>query len=463
MRWRIRYQLLVPLLVLGLGVAGVGWWQAHTASANVRAAIETRIRNVALTMKDGIRYLLAEKILPQMKYLSGADYLLVSRHKPWPTTLQRAPDVPPDASVVADTDWNQLQLGPPIAIDGDHFLCSGIRLSEGPHHGEVLFILYPESLLIDAQREAIQPIIILGGFAGLAAVLLALGLGQRMGKRIHELERQTRRIAAGDFNPMPVPGRNDEIRDLSVSINEMAQKLALYQESALRSERLRLLGQVSGGLAHQLRNGLTGAKLALQLYLREVAGSVDTSALDVALRQLALQESHLQRFLQLGRAESPRREPVRLNEVVDQAAALIEPRCRHAGIALLRQPPTDSPRVAGDAGQLGQVLINLLGNALDAAGSPEAGYPPAVEVRLGREGDQVCLDVLDNGPGPGPEVTGRLFEPFVTDKPEGIGLGLAVVRQIVEAHDGRVEWYREGDRTCFRIRVPAMPSEGETP
>jgi signal transduction histidine kinase len=455
MPWRIRYQLLVPLLVLGLGVAGVGAWQAMSAASSVRDAIETRIRNVAQNLTEGTSYPLTETVLIHLKRLSGADYLLIPREGIPVTTLGSIPDPLPQQTVT--DDWQTLQLGPPLVHGQHRYLCSGILLRRPPRHGEVLYILYPESLLNDALGEAIRPVAILGTFAGLAAVAMALFLGRRLGQRINELERQTRRIASGDFNPMPVPAGVDEVRDLALSINEMAQKLALYQESALRSERLRLLGQVGGGLAHQLRNSLTGAKLALQLFLREAGPGVDTEALEVALRQLAIQESHLQRFLQLGRAETVRRVPVDLREVIQQARTLLEPRCRHADIPLKVTTPAEPLLVEGDSGQLGQVLLNLLGNSLDAVGSEGS-----LEIRSCRQGDQILLDVVDTGPGPAPEVAERLFEPFVTGKPEGIGLGLAVVRQIVEAHAGRVGWFREGDRTCFRVELPAWQANQGT-
>src|SRR5207244_5832853 len=124
----------------------------------------------------------------------------------------------------------------------------------------------------DGVWEAVRPPLVLGVFEALAAVVLVVGVGQRLGRRIQELERRTRLIAAGDFSPMPLPRRNDELRDLGRSVNEMAQQLAQYQETVKRTERLRLLGQVSGGLAHQLRNGVTGATLALQLPARACRG-----------------------------------------------------------------------------------------------------------------------------------------------------------------------------------------------
>src|SRR5204863_58344 len=80
------------------------------------------------------------------------------------------------------------------------------------------------------------------------SVLLSVLLAQRLTRRFQELERRTRLIAAGDFSPMPLPSRNDELRDLGQSVNEMAERLARFQETIRQTERLRLLGQVSGGL-----------------------------------------------------------------------------------------------------------------------------------------------------------------------------------------------------------------------
>src|SRR5437016_766027 len=86
------------------------------------------------------------------------------------------------------------------------------------------------------------------------SVNLSVLLARSLARRIEELERRTRLIAAGDFGPMTLPSRHDELRDLGQSVNDMAGKLAQFQETIRTTERLRLLGQVSGGLAHQLRN-----------------------------------------------------------------------------------------------------------------------------------------------------------------------------------------------------------------
>src|SRR5207249_3428889 len=121
-----------------------------------------------------------------------------------------------------------------------------------PNYGGVLYVLYPESLWRDALWDALLPSLVLGTLGILGAVAAAVALAHRFTRRIRELDRRTRLIAAGDFSPMPLPRRNDELRDLSQGVNEMVARLAQLQETIKLTERLRLLGQVGGGLAHQL-------------------------------------------------------------------------------------------------------------------------------------------------------------------------------------------------------------------
>jgi signal transduction histidine kinase len=219
------------------------------------------------------------------------------------------------------------------------------------------------------------------------------------------------------------------------------------QQSVQKSERMRLLGEVSGGLAHQLRNGVAGAKLAVQLHTRSCAEG-DRDALEVARRQLTRIEADLDRFLDLGR-DLPRRS-CRLVELVDEAVDLLRPRCRHADVQVCWEPPPADPVLLGDPGRLGHVFVNLLTNAVEAAGP--GGQ---VEVTVDQALDGQCVvEVWDSGRGPDPALARRLFQPFVTGRADGVGLGLFVARRAVEEHGGRLDWRRARNRTCFRVELP---------
>jgi signal transduction histidine kinase len=450
MRWRIRYQLLVPPLLLLLGVVGVSAWTAEASAQRARRRVEQRVREMAANFEDA-NYTLAGNVLLLIKHYAGADFVFIRKTGEPLRTLETDKPFTPPAGAVYEAA-SDVRLGPPILVGDKSYLCSGLRLRRQGKEEGTIYILYPEGELHEAVSEARRPVLVLGGTAALASIVLAVVLGQSLSRRLRELERRTRLIAAGDFSTMPLPRRNDEIRDLTRSVNEMADQLAKFQETVKRTERFRLLGQVSGGLAHQLRNGVTGAKLAVQLYLREAAGQTDAAALDVALRQLTLLETHLKRFLDLGRHDLPRREMCSLTALANEAVDLLRPQCKHAHIDLRWQPPTEPFTLSGDLGQLQQLLLNLLGNAIDAAG-PNGWISLEMQTE-GTEPPRVVVAICDSGPGVSDDVAERLFEPFVTGKPEGVGLGLAVARQVAEAHGGQISWERLPDRTCFRIDLP---------
>jgi nitrogen-specific signal transduction histidine kinase len=122
---------------------------------------------------------------------------------------------------------------------------------------------------------------------------------------------------------------------------------------------------------------------------------------------------------------------------------------------------------------LEQLLTNLLLNAIEAlsrggdaagrssvaGGQPDSAVAPEVEVLLRESDSGIILEIRDNGDGPSPDVSDTLFDPFVTDKADGTGLGLAVAREIALAHRGDLHWERRGARTCFVVQFPLSDAE----
>src|SRR6266404_6057964 len=126
MRWSIRYQLLVPLLTLLLGVASISTWTGLASVERTRQQIETQVRNVARTLEEA-SFPLNAKVLGHMKGLSGADFLLVTPEGRSSTLDQEVLGVPTDA--VAN-DWQAVHLGPPIKLHEESYLCAGLKLRE---------------------------------------------------------------------------------------------------------------------------------------------------------------------------------------------------------------------------------------------------------------------------------------------------------------------------------------------
>jgi signal transduction histidine kinase len=343
-----------------------------------------------------------------------------------------------------------LHLLPTVTVAGEHYFHTKVRTQRAPRlQPQWLHILYPERVWRQARWQAAYPPLLVGAAALAVVFALSMTLAGRLSLPIRQLQTQVSRIAQGHFAPMPLPRRHDELRDLIASVNALVRDLVCLSQAIKRSERLALMGQLSGGLAHHLRNAIAGAKLALQLHQRHCHQG-DPESLAVAQRQLQLTEEQLQRFLSAGQPPVPSPDRTELPALVAEVARLVAPMCQHRRVVWQVQlGATTLPEVRVDRLQVHEALLNLVLNAIEAAG-PDGWV--RVESAPADNG-QLVLRVLDSGPGPPPELRSRLFEPFVTGKPEGIGLGLAATKQIAEAHGGTLRFV-EGRPTCFELALP---------
>jgi signal transduction histidine kinase len=234
---------------------------------------------------------------------------------------------------------------------------------------------------------------------------------------------------------------------------ELAVMLHTYREDLLaqqaRVERLSTFGQLVGSIGHDLRNPLGVIETSLYI-LRTRVGEDERARkhLDRIGEQLGVANGIITNLLDMIRDRPLAREPVELATVVGGAVESVK---RPAGVSLALEGLDALPPVEGDPGQLRQVFVNLLENAVFAA-SPDG----AVAVRASRADGLVALEVEDSGPGVDPATRRRLFEPLITTKDKGIGLGLALVKRIAERHGGSVEYSdRPGGGARFTVRLPA--------
>ena len=457
MRWPLRYQILFPFAGVMLAVVvGVSLLDAVLAARRSQRQIENQLSEVARTLQEAT-FPLTDAVLKQTRGLSGAEFLLLDAGG----RLRAASleNVPPGAIPAARDGKRDFRLNHPVRLGQRDYLHTSVGIAPRGIASEALelHILYPQDFLSLARWEAAYPPLVVGGLLLVVVVALAFAIAGRLSRPILELRRQLSRLVQGDFQPLPVPHRNDELRDLIGSVNSLGDQLFELRRVIKRSERLSLLGQLSGGLAHQLRNTVTGARIAVQLHRRHCQGADDDS-LEVALRQLVMTEAHLQRFLTAGQPTAPRRAPCDLAGVIADVAALVTPACVHRNVDLrLPEDGELGQPFFADAEQLRQLLMNLVLNAIEAAGP--GGW---VRIEAAHSGESLVLRLLDSGPGPDARLAGRLFEPFVTGKPEGIGLGLTVVRQIVEAHGGTIR-YIQGGATCFEVTLPSESDGAHVP
>ena len=257
LRWPLRYQILVPFtVVLLVAIVTVSILNAVFATQRSRQQIEQQLKGIASTLADS-SFPLTDVVLRQMHGLSGAEFVFADEqgHRLAASSDLELPS--PQQPVVAG-GWQQLRLGPPITIAADRYFSMVLAMpGRGLQPPGVLHILYPERVWQEARNEAVVPPLIVGAVALAITVLVALLLAGRVTRPILELRAQVNRIAMANYQPMPLPRRNDELRDLAASVNQLAEQLAEMERAIRRSERLALVGQLAGGLAHHLRNSVT--------------------------------------------------------------------------------------------------------------------------------------------------------------------------------------------------------------
>jgi signal transduction histidine kinase len=399
-----------------------------------------------------------------MGSLASAAFVVTDvQGKPLASSLHATPAELPMGDVVADRA-EQVTLGPERLVAGKPYFHTSMRLTRGPRSGDpaVLHILFPCGEYDAAWRAAFLPPLAVGLIAVVAVVLVTHLVARRISRVASRLATEVRRIVGGDFTRLEPPAWNDETRDLAIAVNQTAARLADYEREIRRTEQLRTVALLGAGLAHEMRNAATGCRMAVDLHAEACGTGGGDESLVVAKRQLVLMESRLQRFLQLGKepAELEKRE-IDLGATVEELVELIRPAARHAGVELVWRPGETGATVRADRELLGQAIVNLVLNALEAAQKQRAttGEDGHVLLMLTHADGLAELEVCDSGAGPEGNLAAGLFEPFVTSKAEGIGLGLAVARQVVCAHGGTIDWSRRDGLTRFRIRLPIAAEE----
>jgi len=303
------------------------------------------------------------------------------------------------------------------------------------------------------------------GVCGVAACLLGCyGVARAMTRGLAQLGVPIR-DAAGLLNTVAGPGPVAAGRDfdeLESSLHRVADlagtvvaRLRLSEREALRAEQLAAVGQMAAGLAHELRNPLMAMKILVQP-AAEPGSAVALTPEDLAVldEEITRLDRSIQAFLDFARPPLPEMRTFDAGAVVDQAVHLVSRRAEQCGVRVERAAPDGPVPVEADVAQVRQVLLNLLLNALDATG--EGGAVRIDLVPAGGPDGCVTIRVADTGRGLPADLGPRIFEPFVSTKDTGMGLGLSICKRIVEAHGGRIDAAgRPGGGAVFAVRLPA--------
>jgi C4-dicarboxylate-specific signal transduction histidine kinase len=230
--------------------------------------------------------------------------------------------------------------------------------------------------------------------------------------------------------------RTTELMKASEALREMHEELA-------RVTRLTTVGELTASIAHELKQPLAGAVAnsdACLAWLSSQPPNLDEAraAADRAIEAATRASDIIGRIQALFRKAAPERKRVNINEVIEETLGLIRSEALRNNVSLQTELGSQLPLVLGDRVQLQQVVLNLARNGIEAMSSVQ-DRTLQLRIRSARhDPNQVVVAVADSGAGIDPQVIGRIFEPFYTTKPQGIGMGLAISRSIIEAHGGRL-------------------------
>lgn len=303
-------------------------------------------------------------------------------------------------------------------------------------------------------------------------------LGRRVPDLAHELVQSLSTERGKCRHEIAAHTRDGQHRPLGISISLLTDGadrrrgvIAVFQdltevhemrERVRKADRLAAIGELSAGIAHELRNPLASISGSIEMLHTELKLDGENGRLmELIMRESDRLDRIISDFLEFAKIRQPRKLPARLDKCLSETMVLLKKNAeKSAGISIRLECAEDMPQVYMDDEQMRQVFMNLAVNSCEAM--QKGGTLDVVAGPTG--GGEVRVAFCDNGPGIDPEGMERLFEPFFTSKEGGTGLGLAIANKIVEAHGGAIEYRnREQGGAVFTITLPIIAaSDGDT-
>jgi two-component system, NtrC family, sensor kinase len=378
--------------------------------------------------------------------------------------------------------------------------CSNAACHAHPASQQILGVLDTNLSLAKADVQLAESSRIMVAYTACGLILIAVlswfFVWKVVGRPVQALERGTERLKAGDLGYQITVESEDEIGDLARSFNDMSSQLkgehtenvawthTLEQrveqktrelrrahEHALHTEKMASIGKMAAVLAHEINNPLSGiltyAKL-LRKYLDHADNGRDRrkeicDSLDLIASESRRCGDLVKNLLTFSRTTPMNLQPTNVNSVIDQALRLIQHQVELSAIHVEEHLDPDLPLIDCDGAQIEQVLLALLMNATDAM--PQGGNL-WITSTADAEANQLRIVMRDDGAGIPPEILPRIFEPFLTTKEtgRGVGLGLAISHSILERHSGTIAVQSEvGKGTTFTVTLPWEKEAAKAP
>jgi two-component system, NtrC family, sensor histidine kinase HydH len=254
----------------------------------------------------------------------------------------------------------------------------------------------------------------------------------------------------------------DKAQRLAAELSQALEEQRRVEQQLIRAGKLGALGEMTAGIAHEIKNPLHAMKGTAEI-LRDVVPeeTPERRMLDLHMAEIDRLSQVAERFLLFARPMTPDRRPTDLREVVSRVVALVEPQARRHGVTVSQSPclADPAPIVSGDPDQLVQLLLNVALNGIQAMAPAGSG---TLSMAIGRlrhgEADHVFVRVANSGPPIPEDALERIFDPFYTTRDEGTGLGLSICSRIADQHDGGLSVVNlPAGGVAFTLQIPALP------
>lgn len=346
--------------------------------------------------------------------------------------------------------------------------CLRCHGNQKPILGYIAFTTSLQSVYRKILRTQAEHFWVMSSTLALLCILIFLILHRFVSLPVRQIIAGMERVKEEDFQSRlsdKIPG---ELGEMAHSFNAMTVRLeearreieSLHQQRMSQVDRLASLGELSAGLAHEIRNALTAVDSAIRVIRKEtLPPDPHAGVLDQIIKKITSLSRAVNSLLDYARLPEPVLKTASLPALLDRVLDFTRHQTAGQGIEVKKEFAPELPGIVLDEGQIEQTFLNLVLNATQAM--PQGG---TLTLRIRhRPGDRLVeVDVQDSGGGIAPEHRPRLFEPFFTTRPKGNGLGLAVAKRILEMHNGRIEVESEPGRgSLFRVCLPVRLEVGE--
>ena len=253
--------------------------------------------------------------------------------------------------------------------------------------------------------------------------------------------------------------QRENLRNTALRLEEVYRELQSNVEHLKRAARMSALGQLSAGLAHEIRNPLAGIEGAAYVAQAEQDGARSSEFLDIIRKETRRLNDLVTHFLEFARPRAPQLNAVNGRQLTDSVVTLVARLAAGNKVEIQNNIPLSTPPMQCDSEQMKQVLLNLILNAIQA-------MPHGGRLTLSTEvlDDTLMLRIFDTGPGIDSEYIDEIFDPFFSTKQSGTGLGLPIAYQIVKGHGGELTLESSSPQgCCFAIRMPVANVSAERP